>query len=317
MALSDVILLTEIIRATRDIPGVDASSLLTLLKTVDGAGSGLDADLLDGQEGSAFAGAGHSHSLFEDDIYVEGEEIGFGGVYMSRVRLDTGLYGDQTGVDGGGITFEEYLQSSGVFQNLFSIIQKLHVTDRQLQFFYGTSSQPASNTLIALLSYLGKMYIKAAVGVGVAIAELVYTAMFRLTDASGTDRLVVQDSNGKGVFWVDSLGIASSTRANLIKGADLIINADAITITNSFHRVDTEGQAASDNLALINGGNVGDILILSTVSASRDVTIRHNASGGNIRVHGKGDFVLDASVDAVLLFKLSTAFWVAYPLDGG
>jgi hypothetical protein len=39
-----------------------ASEILTSLKTVDGTGSGLDADLLDGQEATAFAAASHTHT---------------------------------------------------------------------------------------------------------------------------------------------------------------------------------------------------------------------------------------------------------------
>jgi len=39
-----------------------ANEILTSLKTVDGTGSGLDADLLDGQEATAFAAASHTHS---------------------------------------------------------------------------------------------------------------------------------------------------------------------------------------------------------------------------------------------------------------
>lgn len=42
--------------------GESASSILTKLQTVDGASSGLDADLLDGQHASAFAASGHTHS---------------------------------------------------------------------------------------------------------------------------------------------------------------------------------------------------------------------------------------------------------------
>ena len=37
-----------------------AAEILTAIKTVDGTGSGLDADLLDGQEASAFAAASHT-----------------------------------------------------------------------------------------------------------------------------------------------------------------------------------------------------------------------------------------------------------------
>lgn len=39
-----------------------ANEILTALKTVDGTGSGLDADLLDGQEATAFAAASHTHT---------------------------------------------------------------------------------------------------------------------------------------------------------------------------------------------------------------------------------------------------------------
>lgn len=41
--------------------GMTASEILTALETVDGSGSGLDADKLDGLEASAFALAGHNH----------------------------------------------------------------------------------------------------------------------------------------------------------------------------------------------------------------------------------------------------------------
>lgn len=42
------------------------ANLLTLIKTVDGSGSGLDADLLDGYDASAFAAAVHTHTQLAD-----------------------------------------------------------------------------------------------------------------------------------------------------------------------------------------------------------------------------------------------------------
>jgi hypothetical protein len=39
-----------------------ASNILTQIKTVDGSGSGLDADLLDGKHASSFANASHTHT---------------------------------------------------------------------------------------------------------------------------------------------------------------------------------------------------------------------------------------------------------------
>ncbi len=56
-----------------------ASEILTLLLTVDGAGSGLDADLLDGNSSAAFALAAHNHSgVYEpaDGTLLKDADIG-------------------------------------------------------------------------------------------------------------------------------------------------------------------------------------------------------------------------------------------------
>lgn len=50
------------ISAKLDSSSYTASDILTKIKTVDGASSGLDADLLDGNHASAFATSGHNHS---------------------------------------------------------------------------------------------------------------------------------------------------------------------------------------------------------------------------------------------------------------
>ncbi len=57
---------------------ISADALLTLLKTVDGSGSGLDADLLDGVEGAAFSVVNHGHT------YISG------GTPKTDVRADDG-----------------------------------------------------------------------------------------------------------------------------------------------------------------------------------------------------------------------------------
>lgn len=50
------------ISAKLDSSSYTASDVLTKIKTVDGTGSGLDADTLDGSHASAFATSGHNHS---------------------------------------------------------------------------------------------------------------------------------------------------------------------------------------------------------------------------------------------------------------
>lgn len=66
------------------------AELLAELKTVDGDGSGLDADTLDGNSSSAFAGASHHHdSVYAKLADVPGNALNAVGSYALMVRIDT------------------------------------------------------------------------------------------------------------------------------------------------------------------------------------------------------------------------------------
>lgn len=84
----------------------------------------------------------------------------------------------------------------------------------------------------------------------------------------------------------------------LLTRSDLTLASDAITVTGCYHRVDTQGGAATDNLATINGAASGQIIILQSVASSRDVTVKNGT--GNIFLAGS-DFVLDNSRDFIVL----------------
>ena len=84
---------------------------------------------------------------------------------------------------------------------------------------------------------------------------------------------------------------------NLGPSPTLTIASGAITVTKSYHKVDTEGAAATDDLDTINGGTDGDILILRTANAARDVTVKNGT--GNLRT--VGDFTLNFMEDRITL----------------
>jgi hypothetical protein len=84
----------------------------------------------------------------------------------------------------------------------------------------------------------------------------------------------------------------------LVSRSDLTLASDAITVTGCYHRVDTQGGAATDDLATINGAATGQIIILQSVASSRDVTVKNGT--GNIFLSGS-DFVLDNSRDFIVL----------------
>jgi len=83
---------------------------------------------------------------------------------------------------------------------------------------------------------------------------------------------------------------------------ELTIASGAITITGSYHTVDTEGDASSDDLDTINGGSEGNILVLRAANGARTVVLKDGT--GNLQL--AGDFSLDSLYDTIMLVRAST-----------
>lgn len=68
-----------------------AADVLTKIKTVDGAGSGLDADTLDGNSSAAFAAASHTHVMADiTDLSVSADKISEGNSSVEVIDTGTG-----------------------------------------------------------------------------------------------------------------------------------------------------------------------------------------------------------------------------------
>ena len=104
-----------------------------------------------------------------------------------------------------------------------------------------------------------------------------------------------------GVQHFDQVAMASAST--------LTIASDAITITRSYHKVDTEAAAASDNLATINGGSEGDILFIKTVNNARDVVVKHGT--GNIKLNSGSDRTM-SNTDQMLLLVFDGTNWIGH-----
>lgn len=77
----------------------------------------------------------------------------------------------------------------------------------------------------------------------------------------------------------------------------LTITSGIITKSRSYHKIDTESAAASDDLDTINGGAEGDILVIRATSSSRTVVAKDNT--GNLQL--AGDCTLDNAEDTLTL----------------
>jgi len=107
-------------------------------------------------------------------------------------------------------------------------------------------------------------------------------------------------------FSVKKSGYVNATRIT-IPTSELTVATAAVTATGSRHTIDTEGDASADDLATINGGEDGMILVLTAENDARTVTVQDSV--GNIDC--AGDMVLDAVEDSIELMYLSSiSKWV-------
>jgi hypothetical protein len=95
-----------------------------------------------------------------------------------------------------------------------------------------------------------------------------------------------------------------SVSARLAAGADseLTIAAGSITVTGSYHSVDTEADDATDDLTAIAGGVPGQILILQAASSARTVVVK---DAGTLLI--AGDCTLDNVEDTITLIANTDA----------
>lgn len=88
---------------------------------------------------------------------------------------------------------------------------------------------------------------------------------------------------------------------------ELTIASGVITVTSSYHIVDTEADGASDDLDTINGGSAGQLLTLRAADDGRTVVVKD--ATGNIA--GPGDFSLTHTEDTVsLIYDATLTKWL-------
>jgi len=87
---------------------------------------------------------------------------------------------------------------------------------------------------------------------------------------------------------------------------ELTISSGEITVTGTWHNIDTESSSATDDLDTINGGVDGMRLIIKANNSSRTVVVKDTT--GNIQINS--DFSMDNQADFMeLIFDANTNFW--------
>lgn len=130
-----------------------------------------------------------------------------------------------------------------------------------------------------------------------------------------TDTRIEGDTDANLVFVdasTDRVGIGTNAPAQLLDvdgtaiiqtlmtdgSTELTIAAGVITVTQTFHRIDTEADASTDNLDTINGGTDGQFLVIRAESGGREVVV---TTAGNITTSDGNNVALDELYKFLLL----------------
>ena len=125
-------------------------------------------------------------------------------------------------------------------------------------------------------------------------------------------------SGGVSVLLADAAvagtGLQEFLGLNLTDSTELTIATGAVTVTQGFHTIDTQSDAASDDLDTITvAGGQGDILFIMPESGARTVVVKHGT--GNINCVGNADVTLDDVHDCCMLLRYDGSSWVAFSLS--
>lgn len=91
--------------------------------------------------------------------------------------------------------------------------------------------------------------------------------------------------------------------------SELTIASGVITVTGANHTVDTESDAASDDLDTINGGADGQLLVIRPDNTARTVVIKDGT--GNIETQDGEDITLDTTEKAAtLIYDAALSKWL-------
>jgi hypothetical protein len=152
-----------------------------------------------------------------------------------------------------------------------------------------------------------------------------YTAAIKATN---TGTLTIGTSSASGGFsepaadlTISSTGLATFSAGITVSGGitsigsstELTVSSGLVTVTNSFHTIDTENNDATDSLATINGGVDGAILVLRSQSSDRDTNIKDGI--GNLRL--AGDFNLLSTQKMLTLIKAGSNWYELSRSDNG
>lgn len=162
-----------------------------------------------------------------------------------------------------------------------------------------------ANQVVKMSALGGPMSAGEISSAEIATALTTPPAIGGTTPAAGTFTTV----NGTtGTFTTLTGTTLIATQRRIAASTELTISSGAITKTQTYHRIDTQSDAADDDLDTINGGTSGDELFIRAENTARTVSI---TNAGNIYTGTGTDIDLDSNEKIVhFIYDGTLSKWV-------
>jgi len=181
---------------------------------------------------------------------------------------------------------------------------------------HGSAGAPDAIVILQAIGYdTGYHALKVVAETGGEVYVLIDHTTPQMYFGSALNAGIKKDGAGNLSFTDPNAGTATLKQLygqKVVMGAptELTIASGAITVTQSYHIVDTEGDAGTDDLDTINGGVDGMRLVLRSADNARDVTVVQDVAK-NIRLDAPGNFTLDFRADRIeLMYDADLSLWV-------
>lgn len=134
------------------------------------------------------------------------------------------------------------------------------------------------------------------------------------TDGAAAGNNVLSIYNGAShLAYVTDKGDLNANSISSGASTELTIATGAVTATKSYHTIDTESDAASDDLDTISGGRAGQILVVQANNSARSVVLKDGT--GNLKL--SGDITLDNAEDTATLVSDGTSWYLIATSNNG
>lgn len=186
--------------------------------------------------------------------------------------------------------------------NLFNYPKFQAITSAGIPLVGGKLYSYAEGTDTAKATYSNEACTAPYANANPVVLDSLGEAVVYIPDSSY--KFVLKTSAGVTVWTIDGIGEADS-----IAESELTIASGSITPTGDKHTVDTEADAATDELTNIVMTNTpdGSLLYLRAANDSRMVTITHAAGGvGQIHLKKDANLTLESTEDRILLVRNGT-----------